>query len=75
MLYEEQNTFGRMPGLVTWLDWVVLTTFGGIVGTFLLSFVPNLNVSLNGLLIWFYVASPLFFVALGQWVLLRHFVA
>src|ERR1700693_2499262 len=75
MLYEEQNTFRRTPGLVTWLFWVVLTAFGGIVGTFLLSFVSNANVSLNGLLIWFYLASPLFFVALGQWWLLRRFVA
>src|SRR6266581_2720572 len=74
MLYEEQNTFRRTPGLVTWLFWVVLTTFGGIVGTFLLSFVSNANPSLNGLLIWFYLASPLFFVALGQWLLLRRFV-
>jgi len=75
MLYEEQNTFRRTPGLVTWLFWVVLTTFGGIVGTFLLSFVSNANPSLNRLLIWFYLASPLFFVALGQWWLLRRFVA
>src|SRR6266566_2566465 len=75
MLYEEQNTFRRTPGLVTWLFWVVLTTFGGIVGTFLLSFVSNANPSLNGLLIWFYLASPLFFVALGQCLLLRRFVA
>src|SRR5229473_6766949 len=75
MLYEEQNTFRRTPGLVTWLFWVVLTAFGGIVGTFLLSFVSNANVSLNGLLIWCYLASPLFFVALGQWLLLRRFVA
>src|SRR6267154_5542416 len=65
----------RKPGLVTWLFWVVLTAFGGIVGTFLLSFVSNANVSLTGLLIWFYLASPLFFVALGQWLLLRRFVA
>jgi len=56
----------RKPGLVTWLFWIVLTTFGGIVGTFLLSFVSNANPSLNRLLIWFYLASPLFFVALGQ---------
>ncbi len=75
MLYEEQNTFRRTPGLVTWLFWVVLTAFGGIVGTFLLSFLSNANVSLNGLLIWCYLASPLFFVALGQWLLLRRFVA
>jgi hypothetical protein len=46
-----------------------------MVGTFLLSFVSNANPSLNGLLIWFYLASPLFFVALGQWLLLRRFVA
>ena len=75
MLYEEQNTFRSTPGLVTWLFWVVLTAFGGIVGTLLLSFLSNANVSLNGLLIWFYLASPLFFVALGQWLLLRCFVA
>jgi hypothetical protein len=75
MLYEEQNTFKRTPGLVTWLFWVALTIFGGIVGIFLLSFVSNANPSLNGLLIWFYLASPLFFVALGQWLLLRRFVA
>ena len=60
---------------MTWSFWVVLTAFGGIVGTFLLSFVSNANPSLNGLLIWFYLASPLFFVALGQWLLLRRFVA
>ena len=35
MLYGEQNTFRRTPGLVTWLFWVVLTAFGGIVGTLL----------------------------------------
>jgi hypothetical protein len=75
MLYEEQNTFRRTPDFVIWLFWVVLTTFGGIVGTFLLSFVSNANPSLNGLLIWFYLAAPLFFVALGQWLLLRRFVA
>src|SRR5947208_14320103 len=75
MLFEEQNTFRRTPGLVTWLFWIVLTTFGGIVGTFLLSFVSNANPLLNGLLIWCYLASPLFFVALGQWLLLRRFVA
>ena len=75
MLYEEQNTFRRTPGLLTWLFWVVLTAFGGMVGTFLLSFISNANPSLNGLLIWCYLASPLFFVALGQWVLLRRFVA
>jgi hypothetical protein len=69
MSYEEQNTFRRTPGLVTWLFWVVLTAFGGIAGTFLLSFLSNANASLNGLLIWFYLASPLFFVALGQWLL------
>jgi hypothetical protein len=74
MLYEEQNTFRRTPGLVTWLFWIVLTAFGGILGTFLLSFVSEANTSLNGLLIWFYLASPLFFVALGQWLLLRRFV-
>ena len=74
MLYAEQNTLRRTPGLVTWLFWVVLTTFGGMVGTFLLSFVSNANPSLNVLLIWFYLASPLFFVALGQWLLLRRFV-
>jgi hypothetical protein len=51
MLFEEQNTFRRTPGLVIWLFWVVLTAFGGIVGTFLLSFLFNANVSLNGLLI------------------------
>jgi len=51
-----------------------LTALGGIVGTFLLSVVSNANTSLNGLLIWFYLASPLFFVALGQWLLLRRFV-
>jgi hypothetical protein len=75
MMYEEQNTFRRTPGLVTWLFWVVLTALGGIVGTFLLSFLSNADTSLNGLLIWFYLASPLFFVALGQWLLLRRFVA
>jgi type VI protein secretion system component VasK len=75
MLYGEQNTFRRTPGLVTWLFWVVLTAFGGIVGTFLLSIISEANASLNGLLIWFYLASPLFFVALGQWLLLRRFVA
>jgi|GEM_PF-5674944 len=74
MLYGEQNTFRRTPGLVTWLFWVVLTAFGGIVGTFLLSLISSANASLNGLLIWFYLASPLFFVALGQWLLLRRFV-
>ena len=41
---------------------------------FLLSIVSNANASLNGLLIWCYLASPLFFVALGQWLLLRRFV-
>ena len=46
-----------------------------MVGTFLLSFVSNANPSLNGLLIWCYLASPLFFVALGQWMLLRRFFA
>jgi len=51
-----------------------LTALGGIVGTFLLSFISNANASLNGLLIWLYLASPLFFVALGQWLLLRRFV-
>jgi hypothetical protein len=75
MLYEEQNTFKRTPGLVMWLFWVASTIFGGIVGTFPLSFVSNANPSLNWLLIWFYLASPLFFVALGQWLLLRRFVA
>jgi hypothetical protein len=75
MLYEEQNIFRRTPGLVTWLFWVVLTTIGGMVGTFLLSFFSNANPSLNGLLIWCYLASPLFFVAFGQWLLLRRFVA
>jgi hypothetical protein len=48
---------------------------GGIIRTFLLSFVSNADTSLNGLLIWCYLASPLFFVALGQWLLLRRFVA
>jgi hypothetical protein len=52
-----------------------LTALGGIVGTFLLSFVSNANLSFNGLLIWFYMASPLFLVALGQWLLLRRFIA
>jgi len=75
MLYEELNSFRRTPGLVTWLFWVVLTALGGIAGTFLLSFLSNANASLNGLLIWCYLASPLFFVALGQWLLLRRFVA
>src|SRR5438105_2681568 len=75
MVYREQNTFRRGPGLVTWLFWVALTTFGGIVGTFLLSFISSTNALLNGLLIWFYLASPLFFVALGQWLLLRRFMA
>jgi hypothetical protein len=75
MLYKEQNTFRRTPDFVIWLFWVVLTTFGGIGGTFLLSFVSNVYPSLNGLLIWFYLASPLFFVALGQWLLLRRFIA
>src|SRR6266550_7386375 len=75
MLYEELNSFRRTPGLVTWLFWVVLTALGGIAGTFLLSFLSNANTSLNGLLIWCYLASPLFFVALGQWLLLRRFVA
>src|SRR2546422_10441850 len=75
MLYEEQNTFRRTPGLVTWLFWAVLTALGGIAGTFLLSFLSNADASLNGLLIWCYLASPLFFVALGQWLLLRRFVA
>ena len=75
MLYEKQNTYRRTPGLVTWVCWVGLTALGGIVGTFLLSVVSNANTSLNGLLIWCYLASPLFFVALGQWLLLRRFVA
>ena len=60
---------------MTWVCWVGLTALGGIVGTFLLSVVSNANTSLNGLLIWCYLASPLFFVALGQWLLLRRFVA
>ena len=55
--------------------WVGLTALGGIIGTFLLSVVSNVNPSLNGLLIWCYLASPLFFVALGQWMLLRRFFA
>ena len=75
MLYEKQNTYRRTPGLVTWVCWVGLTALGGIVGTFLLSVVSNANTSLNGLLIWCYLAWPLFFVALGQWLLLRRFVA
>ncbi len=75
MMDEKQYTCRRTPGLVTWLFWVGLTALGGIIGTFLLSFVSNANVSLNGLLIWCYLASPLFFVALGQWVLLHRFVA
>jgi hypothetical protein len=44
-------------------------------GRYLLSFVTNANPSLNVLPIWCYLASPLFFVALGQWLLLRRFVA
>lgn len=75
MLHEKQNTCRRTPGLVTWVCWVGLTALGGIVGTFLLSVVSNANTSLNGLLIWCYLASPLFFVALGQWLLLRRFIA
>ena len=75
MLYEEQTPFRRTPGLMTWVFWVVVTALGGIGGTFLLSFVYNANTSLNGLLIWCYLASPLFFVALGQWLLLRRFIA
>src|SRR5881275_664065 len=75
MLHEKQNTCRRTPGLVTWVCWVGLTALGGIVGTFLLSVVSNANTLLNGLLIWCYLASPLFFVALGQWLLLRRFVA
>jgi hypothetical protein len=75
MLYGEQNTSRRTPSLVTWMFWIVLTAFGGIVGSFLLSFISSANASLNALLIWFYLASPLFFVALGQWLLLRRFVA
>src|SRR5579863_1830278 len=75
MVDEEQNSFRRTPNLVTWFCWVGLTALGGIVGTFLLSVISNANASLNGLLIWCYLASPLFFVALGQWLLLRRFVA
>ena len=60
MLYEKQNTYRRTPGLVTWVCWVGLTALGGIVGTFLLSVVSNANTSLNGLLIWCYLASPPF---------------
>ena len=60
---------------MTWLFWVGLTALGGIIGTFLLSVVSNVTPSLNGLLIWCYLASPLFFVALGQWMLLRRFFA
>src|SRR6266581_4846957 len=70
MLYEELNSFRRTPGLVTWLFWVVLTALGGIAGTFLLSFLSNANASLNGLLIWCYLASPLCFVAQSGWWLL-----
>src|SRR6266699_1166823 len=62
MLLEKQNTSRRTPGLVTWVCWVGLTALGGIVGTFLLSVVSNANTSLNGLLIWCYLASPLIFV-------------
>lgn len=59
---------------MTWFCWVGLTALGGIIGTFLLSTISNANAALNGLLIWCYLASPLFFVSLGQWLLLRRFV-
>ncbi len=75
MVNEEQHICRRTPGLVTWVGWVGLTALGGLVGSFLLSAVSNANASLNGLLIWCYLASPLFFVTLGQWLLLRCFVA
>jgi hypothetical protein len=74
MVNEEQNRDRRTPGLVTWVGWVGLTALGGLGGSFLLSVVSDANASLNGLLIWCYLASPLFFVAVGQWVLLRRFV-
>ena len=73
MVNEEQNIYGRTPGLLMWVGWLGLTALGGVIGSFLLSVVSNANASLNGLLIWCYLASPLFFVALGQWVLLRRF--
>jgi len=75
MVNEEQHLYRRTPVLVTWAGWVGLTALGGLVGSFLISAVSNANASLNGLLIWCYLASPLFFVALGQWLLLRRFVA
>ncbi len=74
-MYAEYNTLRRTPGLVTWLLWVVLTTIGGILGTTITILNPNSNSFLNQLFIWFFLVSPLFFVALGQWLLLRRFVA
>jgi len=74
MMYEGWNTLKRTPGLVTWLLWVVLTTVGGILGTTIVVLNPNSNSFLNGLFIWFFLALPFFFVAVGQWLLLRHFV-
>lgn len=75
MMYAEYNTLKRTPGLVTWLLWVVLTTIGGILGTTMTIFSPNSNAFLNQLFIWFFLVWPLFCVALGQWLLLRRFVA
>ncbi len=74
-MYAEYNTLRRTPGLVTWLLWVVLTCMGGSLGTLITILNPNSTSFLNQLFIWFFLVSPLFFVALGQWLLLRRFVA
>ncbi len=74
-MYAEYNTLRRTPGLVTWLLWVVLTSTGGSLGTIITILNPNSTSFLNQLFIWFFLVSPLFFVALGQWLLLRCFIA
>ncbi len=74
-MYPEYNTLRRTPGLVTWLLWVVLTSIGGSLGTTMSLLNPNSTSFLNQIFIWFFLFWPLFFVALGQWLLLRRFVA
>jgi hypothetical protein len=73
-LHEAQRTRQSAPDLMIWFLWVGLTVVGGVVGKSLILFILEMH-SGTGIGLLFYLASPLFFVSLGQRLLLRRFVA
>lgn len=68
------STRAQIPGFETWLLWSLLTLIGGMLAFHFFTFPRNPNQPFSSMYFWI-GAVPLFWVSLGQWLMLRNMVA